>query len=94
MSSSSLNDTKWRNENTGDWEIGFFENFAVYDCKFWNYENIDGKGDKFEIKLRNEGDLIVINIDKEKNGKRIIQNRSEQATAIFKHYESAPPVLS
>ena len=34
LTSSSLNDTKWRNENTGDWDIGFFENFAVYDCKF------------------------------------------------------------
>ena len=60
LSSSSLNDTKWRNENTGDWDIGFFENFAVYDCKFWNYESINGKGDKYEIKLRNDEDLLVI----------------------------------
>ena len=73
MSSSSLNDTKWRNENTGDWDIGFFENFAVYDCQFWNYESINGNGDKYEIKLRNDEDLLVIKVDKEKNGKRNIQ---------------------
>ena len=73
LSLGNLNDTKWRNENTGDWDIGFFENFAVYDCKFWNYESINGKGDKYEIKLRNDEDLLVIKVDQEKNGKRNIQ---------------------
>ena len=73
LSSDSLNDTKWRNENTGDWDIGFFEDFAVYDCKFWNYESISGKGDKYEIKLRNGEDLLIVKLDKEKNGKRNIQ---------------------
>lgn len=87
--SSSMNDTKWRNENTGDWEIGFFENFAVYDCKFWNYESIDGNGDKYEIKLRNEEDLVVIKVDKEKNGKRNIQigqNKPQQYSNITSHH--------
>ena len=73
LSLGNLNDTKWRNENTGDWDIGFFEKFAVYDCKFWNYESINGKGDKYEIKLRNDEDLLVIKVDQEKNGKRNIQ---------------------
>jgi len=73
LSLGNLSDTKWRNENTGDWDIGFFENFAVYDCKFWNYESINGKGDKYEIKLRNDEDLLVIKVDQEKNGKRNIQ---------------------
>ena len=73
LTSSSLNDTKWRNENTGDWDIGFFENFAVYDCKFWNYESINVKGDKYDIQLRNDEDLLVIRVDKEKDGNRNMQ---------------------
>ena len=89
LSSSSLNDTKWRNENTGDWDIGFFENFAVYDCKFWNYECINGKGDKYEIKLRNDEDLLVIKVDHEKNGKRNIQiglNKPQSYSNITSKY--------
>ena len=46
LPSCGLTDTKWRNEKSGDWDIAFFEDFAVYDCKFWDYESIKGKGDK------------------------------------------------
>ena len=73
LPSSVLTDTKWRNEMTGDWEIAFFENFAVYDCKFWDYESVNEKGDKFDITLRSNGNSLPIQIDKEKKGKRNIQ---------------------
>ena len=89
LSSCSLSDTKWRNENTGDWDIGFFERLAVYDCKFWEYESINAKGDKFEITLRNNDDLLLIKIDKEKNGKRSIQigqNKPQSYSNITSKY--------
>jgi hypothetical protein len=54
LPSSVLTDTKWRNEITGDWDIAFFENFAVYDCKFWDYYSVNEKGDRFDITLRSE----------------------------------------
>ena len=31
----------WINQATGDWRIGFFEDFAVYQCQFWDYESIN-----------------------------------------------------
>ena len=46
ISSCVLNDTKWRNESTGDWDIGFFEKYAVYDCKLWQYESMNENGDQ------------------------------------------------
>ena len=55
LPSSVLTDTKWRNEITGDWDIAFFENFAVYDCKFWDYYSVNEKGDRFDIILRSNG---------------------------------------
>ena len=58
---------------TGDWDIAFFENFAVYDCKFWDYESVNEKGDRFDITLRSNGNSLSIQIDKEKKGKRNIQ---------------------
>ena len=38
--------SNWRNVQTGDWTIGFYEDFAIYDCKFWNYKQRQQKGDK------------------------------------------------
>ena len=61
-----LTNTKWRNEATGDWEIGFFEHFAVYDCKFWSYEQTVDKNDKLIVTLRNGDDVVTIKAKAEK----------------------------
>lgn len=76
--SCGLNDTKWRNDITGDWDIGFFETFAVYDCKFWQYESVSEKGDKYDIALRHQNDLLIVKVGKAKNGKRDIQIGQEK----------------
>ena len=78
LSLYGLNDTKWRNEITGDWDIGFFETFAVYDCKFWQYESVSEKGDKYDIALRHHNDLLIVKVGKAKNGKRDIQIGQEK----------------
>ena len=73
LSSCGLSDTKWRNDITGDFDIGFFEQFAVYDCKFWQYESVSEKGDKYDITLRHDDDLLSMKVGKDRNGKRDIQ---------------------
>ena len=30
-----------RNEATGDWLIGLFDNYAVYNCAIWEYAKAD-----------------------------------------------------
>ena len=72
--------TSWRNEQTGDWEIGFYEDFAIYDCKFWNYKQKQQKGDKYMFVLENDSREIVVNADKIKDGKRIIAIDGKKAT--------------
>lgn len=72
--------TSWRNEQTGDWEIGFYEDFAIYDCKFWNYKQKQQKGDKYMFVLENDGKEIVVNADKIKDGKRTIAIDGKKAT--------------
>ncbi len=32
--------TMWRNEQTGDWDIGFTKKYAIYDCKLWDYDYV------------------------------------------------------
>ena len=86
--SCDLNNTKWRNEETGDWDIGFFEKFVVYDCKFWQYESVNEKRDKYDIALRYNNDLLTIKVGKEKKGKRDIQigqKKPQQYSNITSH---------
>ena len=49
----SIADTYWRNETTGDWEIGFTESCAIYECQLWKYNNINEKDGKVVLTLNN-----------------------------------------
>lgn len=62
-------DTYWRNEKTGDWEIGFADNCAVYDCQLWSYSNVKEKGGKILLTLNNGNKAISIIMGKRKDGK-------------------------
>ena len=64
--------SNWRNTETGDWDISFFDECAIYDCKFWNYKQKQQKGDKYTFVLENDGKEIVVNVDKNKAGKRLM----------------------
>ena len=66
----TLSETMWRNEQTGDWDIGFTEKCAIYDCKLWDYSDVKQKDDKFDVTLTNNGGSVKIVIGKQKNGKR------------------------
>ena len=39
-----------RDEVTGEWLIGLFNDFAVYDCQFWDYERVEKKELTLKIK--------------------------------------------
>ena len=48
-----------RDDKTGEWIIGLYDDFAVYDCQFWDYEKVGkdnfmlGKdGKRLKIKLK------------------------------------------
>ena len=63
----SLINTSWRNNETGDWIISIFNDNVIYNNKVWQYYS---KSDK-KIVLSSGNDKIVINIGKEKDGKRL-----------------------
>lgn len=69
----------WINETTNDWEYGFFEKFAIYDCDYWDYESIKENDQKTFINLKNGNRLLSLEIIgkndsaiviKEKKGKK------------------------
>ena len=69
---SQLFPSNWRNMQTGNWDISFYDDFAIYDCKFWNYKQREQKGDKYTFVLENGGKEIAVNVDKNKGGKRFM----------------------
>ena len=62
--------SNWRNEQTGEWEIGFYDDCVVYDCQFWNYKQRQQKGDKYELVLEHDGKEIAVSVGRSKNGQR------------------------
>lgn len=64
--------TMWRNEQTGDWDIGFTEKYAIYDCRLWDYGNLKRMNDKFEVMLTNNGEHLKVTIGAQKDEKRQI----------------------
>lgn len=76
--------SNWRNEKTGDWEIGFYEDFAIYDCKYWNYKKKVKSGDKYSIVLVNGDTELTVSVGKNNGGKRAITigNRKNEYSLI------------
>ena len=63
----------WRNEKTGDWEIAFIGEHAIYDCKVWDMKvksaRTNGEAD---IVLENDGKTVNVMVGKDKKGMRTI----------------------
>ena len=70
----------WRNDQ-GDWKIAFFEDCAIYDCKFWNYKQCDvnPKTGEAAIVMTNGNDELKVTVGKDKKGQRPIQIGSDKA---------------
>ena len=79
-----LAETMWRNEQTGDWDIGFTEKYAIYDCKLWDYDYVRPKGNKVVMALTNNVEKVDVVIDKEKKGKRqMLVNGKKQTYSLI-----------
>ena len=65
----------WRNEQTGDWEIAFFDNCAIYRSKYWTYKQREAKGKAAEARLllANGEEELPVYVGKDKKGKRTLQ---------------------
>ena len=75
--------SNWRNMQTGDWEIGFYDQFAIYDCQFWNYKQKQQKADTYMFVLENAGKEIAVNVEKNMNGQRAITIDGKKAIYSF-----------
>ena len=63
---TDLFNSNWRNDQTGDWQLGLYADNAVYNSKVWKYESKDEK----KVVLTDGQEKVTIAIGKEKAGKR------------------------
>ena len=70
----------WRDDK-GDWKIAFFDDCAIYDCKFWDYKQCDvnRKTGEATIVMTNGNQELKVTVGKDKKGVRPIQIGSEKA---------------
>ena len=75
----------WRDDKTGDWKIAFFEDCAIYDCKFWNYKHrdVNPKTGEAAIVMTNGNNELKVIIGKDKKGLRTIQIGNDKAVYLM-----------
>lgn len=66
-----LESSSWRDAQSGEWVIGLYPQFAIYDSKAWDYAEKDFAKGKFTL---TDGDrAIKVTVGKEKDGLRRIR---------------------
>ena len=73
---SELFNSNWRNDQTGDWQLGLYADNAVYNCKVWKYESKDEK----KVVLTDGQEKVIITVGKEKAGKRLFTINGQNMT--------------
>lgn len=68
-----ITDTYWRNEDTGEWLIGFAKSHIVYDNRVWDIRSQTEKKDSYDIFATHGKDSIAVRVDKFKKGQRNIR---------------------
>ncbi len=71
----------WCDDRTGDWKMAFFEDCAIYGCKFWNYKqrDVNQKTGEATIVMTNGNEELKVVIGKDKKGRRPIQVGKDKA---------------
>lgn len=71
----SLFPSYWRNDKTGEWEIAFLDDCAIYDCKIWDYKNrdVNSKTGAAEMTLVNGDTELKVSVGKNDKGRRDIK---------------------
>ena len=64
----------WISTQSNDWEYGFFEKFAVYDCGFWDYSAIQQQGKTVKMALQKDGKTVYLEINQKEDSVLTIKN--------------------
>lgn len=73
ITAQQLIPSTWRNDLTGDWEIGLFNEGVVYDAKFWVYVGDSRPTDRGTFKITDGEKTLSVKVGKLRKGTRKFQ---------------------
>lgn len=81
------------NAQTNEWTYGFFEDFAIYNNRFWDYKTVKASKNKTKIVLteQNTQAELVLNVEKKKDGSIFIKKGKQKAEAHVLFNKKLPP---
>ena len=63
----------WRNQSTGNWDIAFLGDYAIYDCKIWDMKaEVNEKSGEADITMSDGNETINVKVGKNRKGIRNI----------------------
>ena len=74
----------WIDGTSNEWTYGFFDEYALYDTDFWDYESIDTKKNKTTLVLRNGDRTLRLELSPDKNGGLTVREGREKARSFVK----------
>ena len=82
----------WRDPQTGDWKIAFFDDCAIYDCRFWTYRqrDVNPKTGEAELLLTNGADELKVTVGKNKKGTRTMEIGGRKAVLAMMNSRYVP----
>ena len=70
----------WRNESTGNWDIAFLGDYAIYDCKIWDMKaEVNEKSGEADITMSDGNETINVKVGKNRKGIRNISIDGKKA---------------
>jgi thiol-disulfide isomerase/thioredoxin len=79
----------WINDKTNTWDYGFFENFAIYNCDFWEYHSIKNQKEKTFVVLAQNEHTVSLEIIQKNDSTLTIRNGKQKGinyTLMAKRY--------
>ena len=64
----------WIEIQSNNWQYGFFEKFAIYDCGFWDYASVQQKEKTTKIILQKDGKTVVLDVSQKNDSLLTIKN--------------------
>ena len=70
----------WRNESTGNWDIAFLGDYAIYDCKIWDMKaEVNEKSGEANITMSDGNKTLNVKVGKNRKGLRTISINGNKA---------------
>ena len=79
----------WRNETTGNWDIAFLGDYAIYDCKIWDMKaEINENSGEADITMTLGNKTLNVKVGKDRKGFRSISINGKKGlySMITDHY--------